>query len=255
MTIRNGIIAILLAVLVGVGGWYLFVNNQSAPHVLNENGDRVIKEETDYYSIQVVYPNTTRLATRTDSSKAADERAVATIEKALNGFIADFKRNVNEMLTEDEKARLTEQKTKYSLNIAYRPYNSGSFVSEEFDIYQDTGGAHPNGFYKTLVFDLTGKEVSLGDLFSNAGYLERIAAAAKTQVDAQLTARAGEDATSTVFTEGLAPKAENFSNWVDDQNTLVFLIPPYQAAAYAAGSFEVRIPIDDIKDITKPGIQ
>ncbi len=256
MTIRNGIIAIVFAILIGIGGWYVFTRTQSLPHVLNENGDRVIKEETEYYTVQVLYPNTTRLATRTDSSKAADERSVATIERALGEMVSDFKRTASEALTEAEKARLLGQKIKYALNIAYRSYNSGSFVSHEFDIYQDTGGAHPMNFYKTFVFDLNGNEVRLDDLFvSGSNYLERISEAAQEQVSAQIAARAGEEATSTVITDGIAPRTENFSNWVDRDNTLIFLIPPYQAAAYAAGSFEVKIPTEDLKDILKPGIQ
>lgn len=245
----------MLAVVVAVGGWYVFTHSQSLPHTLTESGDRFIKEDTDYYTIQAVYPNTTRLATRTDSSAAADARAVATIESTINDMVAEFKRTANQALTQDEKARLTEQKIKYSLNVISRAYNSGSFVSYELDISQDTGGAHPNAFFKTLVFDLKGNLVDLSDLFSDRGYLERVAAEAKTQVAAQLAARAGEEATSTIFEEGLAPRADNFANWVDDQSTLIFLIPPYQAAAYAAGSFEVKIPTTELKDILKQGIQ
>ena len=256
MTIRTGIIALLFAILVGVGGWYIFTHTQSLPHELNENGDRQVKEDTDYYTIQAVYPNTTRLATRTDSTAGADKKAVDTTESWINQTVSTFKSDASQMLTDDEKARLASSSVKYALSIAYHSYNSGSFVSEEFDIYQDTGGAHPNSAYKTLVFDLNGNQVQLGDLFvSGSDYLGRISAAAKTQVNEQITARAGEEATSTVFSEGLDPTADNFSNLVDDQGILTIFIPPYQAAAYAAGSFEVRIPLQDLKDILKPGVQ
>jgi hypothetical protein len=241
--------------LVGIGGWYVFTHTQSLPHELNENGDRQIKEDTDYYTIQAVYPNTTRLATRTDSSGEADKRAMATIENWVNQTIRTFKDDANQMLNADEKARLNEQGVKYALSIASHSYNSGSFVSEEFDIYQDTGGAHPNSAYKTLVFDLKGNQVALGDLFTSNDYLTRIAAEARKQVEAQIAQRAGAEATSTIFEEGLAPTNDNFVNWVDDQSILTIFIPPYQAAAYAAGSFEVRIPLQDLKDILKPGIQ
>lgn len=255
MNIRTGIILLVLAVLVGIGGWYIFAHTQSLPHVLNENGDRQLKEESDYYTIQAIYPNVTRLSTRTDSSTAADKRAVDTIERWINDTASGFKDDASQMLTSDEEARLKEQGIKYSLSIAYHPYNSGSFVSEEFDIYQDTGGAHPNGFYKTFVFDLNGNQVGLDNLFTSGDYLARIAAEAKAQVSEQIAERAGPEATSTIFAEGLAPNADNFANWVDDQGVLTIFIPPYQVAAYAAGSFEVRIPLDSLKDILKPGVQ
>ncbi len=256
MTIRTGIIVIVLAILVGVGGWYVFTHTQSLPHVLNENGDRQVKEDTDYYTIQAVYPNTTRLATRTDSTAAADKRAEATIESWVNSTVSSFKSEANKALTDDEKARLKDAGIKYSLSIASHPYNSGSFVSYEFDIYQDTGGAHPINLYQTLAFDLKGNQVQLSDLFvSNSDYLSRIAAEAKKQVSAQLTSRAGAEASSSLVADGVAANADNFKNWVDDQSILRVFIPPYQAAAYAAGSFEVQIPLSDLKDILKPGIQ
>jgi len=257
MTIRNGIITLILAILIGIAGWYLFTQSQSLPHVLTESGDRQQKEETEFYTVQVVYPNATRLATRTDATAAADERAVATIERELEDTVAAFKKTANNALTSDEKERLTAAGLKYSLNIGYRGYNSGSFVSYEFDIFEDTGGAHPINSYKTLVFDLKGNKVSLDDLFvSGSNYLERISAEATKQVGEQFTRKGGiENATSSLVAEGLAPRAENFSNFVNNDGVLTFFIPPYQAAAYAAGSFEVRIPLQDLKDIVKPGIQ
>ena len=248
-------IAILLAILIGVLGWYVFTHTQSLPHVLTENGDRLIKEETEYYTVQAVYPNTTRLATRTDSSKAADERAVSTIESMIKDTAAAFKRTSNEALTDAEKARLADQNIKHSLNIANRAYNSGSFVSYEFGIFEDTGGAHPVNYYKTVAFDLKGNKVELKDLFTSGDYLNRIATEAKTQVETQLAQRAGAEATSTLMLEGIAPTEKNFSHWVNNDGVLTIFIPPYQAAAYAAGSFEVRIPLQDLKDILKPGIQ
>lgn len=255
MNIRTGIILIILAVLVAVGGWYIYAHTQNLPHVLNENGDRQVKDESDYYSVQVVYPNTTRLGTRTDSSAGADKRATDAMESWVNQTVSSFKSDANQALTADEKARLSQSGIKYSLNISYRSYNSGSFVSEEFDISQDTAGAHPINLYKTFVFDLKGNQVNLSDLFTSNEYLNRIAAEAKSQVTQQLTARAGKEASSTLVADGVAPKAENFADWVDDNGTLRVFIPPYQAAAYAAGSFEVRIPLDSLKDILKPNIQ
>jgi hypothetical protein len=256
MTIRNGIIALIFAVIVGVGGWYVFTHTQSLPHVLTEKGDRQIKEETEYYLVQALYPNTTRLGTRTDSSKQADGRAVATIEASIENMIADFKNEVKKALTADEQTRLKAQNTKYSLNIASHAYNSSDFVSYEFDIFKDVGGAHPMNSYKTFVFDLKGNRVELEDLFvSGSNYLERISAEVKKQVEAQLIAKAGAEAANSLVADGVAARAENFVNWVNNDGTLIILIPPYQVAAYAAGSFEARISLDDLKDILKPGIR
>jgi hypothetical protein len=69
----------------------------------------------------------------------------------------------------------------------------------------------------------------------------------RTDVTAQYKQRA-EVATTTglLFEEGFAPTEENFQNWYLDGDTLVIQIPPYQVAAYVAGSFEVRIPLAEI---------
>lgn len=255
MTIKGGIVFLILAVLVALGGWYIFINSQALPHTLNSQGDRQIKEDTDFYTIQAVYPNSSKLASRTDSSASADEKAIQTIESYVIGTVATFKNNANSALTSDEKARLTEQKLKYSLGIAYQQYTSSSFASVELDVAEDTGGAHPINSYKTFVFDLKGDQVALSDLFTpGSDYLGRISEAATKQIGEQLVAE-GADASSSIIAEGVAPTADNFSNWVDKDGLLVFLIPPYQAAAYAAGSFEVHIPMSDLSDILKPGIQ
>jgi hypothetical protein len=256
MNIKNGIILLVVALLVGIGSWYLFTHSQSLPKTLNEKGDRQVKEEADYYTVQAVYPNTTRLGTRTDSTANADQKAVSTMESYIEQTIATFKRDANKALTEQEKTRLKEAGLKYAISINYYPYNSGDFASFEYDISQDVGGAHPSTLYKTFVFDLKGNEVRLSDLFKeNTDYLGRISAAAKKQVADQMKNMAGSASTSTIIAAGLDPKQENFANWVDNDGILMFFIPPNQAAASAAGSFIVRIPLDELEDILKPGIQ
>jgi hypothetical protein len=120
----------------------------------------------------------------------------------------------------------------------------------------DTGGAHPNNFYKTLVFDLNGNTVALGDLFNpGSNYLDAISQIAQTQVAAQLEQRAGAGAADSIIADGLSAKEENFQNFVVDSDRIRIFIPPYQAAAYAAGSFEVQIPLADLEDILKPDVK
>jgi len=255
MTKRNGIVAIVAIFVLLVGGWYFFANRgPSLPYTVIESGDRQHKEETDFYTIQVNYPNKTPLATRSGWRAAA--QADKAIEDLLEAQIDAFKDTARENLTEEEKARLTQNLYKYSLNIGYKAYSSGEYVSYEFDIFADTGGAHPNNYYKTLVFDLSGNPQELGDLFvDGSNYLERVAEEARRQVTEQLTQRAGAEASSTLMAEGVTPVKENFENFVVDSDRIRIFIPPYQAAAYAAGSFEVQIPLADIRDILKPTVR
>jgi len=254
MTKRTSIVAILLLLVVLIGGWYFFANRgPSFAYTVIESGDRQHKEETDFYTIQINYPNKTPLATR--GGWGAESRAQKEIDAVVQEQIDAFKELADGNLSDEEKARLTGDNLKYSLNIGYRPYSSGEYVSYEFDIFMDTGGAHPNNFFKTLVLDLGGHPQKLGDLFEDGSYLERIADIASMQVREQLTQRAGADAASSLVAEGLAAQEENFENFVVDSDRIRIFIPPYQAAAYAAGSFEVQIPLIDIRDILKPTVR
>jgi hypothetical protein len=209
-------------------------------------GDYLYVEETPQYHISVSYPSQTPLATE------ADMRARTAIEKTLKVHIDEFKSLASELPTVEERQQVGLVGPRYELTIAYKPYRSSAHVSYEFDVYVDTGGAHPNGYFDTLVFDLEGQEIDLADLFKEGSdYLQRLSAAAGAQVAAKLEEMAGQGATASVYAEGLAPAPENFESFLLDGEELLILIPPYQAAAYAAGSFEVRVPLSSLQDILK----
>ncbi|HWB34312.1 MAG TPA: DUF3298 domain-containing protein [Candidatus Paceibacterota bacterium] len=255
MSRTTSVAVVVIALVIIATGALAYLHGSpenSLSYAVIENGDRQHREDTQYYTIQVNYPATTSLATR--GSWGAESRAENTIAATLNDFISQFK-DTADSISQDEKDRLTAANIKYSLDVGYHAYSSGSFVSYEFDVFTDTGGAHPISSYKTLVFDMNGATVSLADLFTpGSDYLDRISQAAQQQVAAQLDMQGGDGADQSMISDGVAPKAENFENFVVDSDRIRIFIPPYQAAAYAAGSFEVQIPLVDVKDILKPGI-
>lgn len=230
---------------------------QPVPHLLPgtlaEAGQMVHKEAAQYYTVTIAYPNRTPLYDRWHPS--ADAQARQGMETWLISDSAQFKEDIKpDQIHGPEKEALDASGRTYDYDATYKQYAStdGKFISYEYDIYVDTGGAHPNGYFHTFVFDKKGNTVTLGELFTpGSNYLSRIASIASEQVKAQLQARLGADGTADVFADGLAPRDENFSNFVIDGDSLMFLIAPYQAAAYAAGSFEVRIPLAQLADILK----
>jgi hypothetical protein len=253
---RDTWVIVALAVLVIGGGWFWYTNAapQGLSYFLTQQGDRQHTENTDLYTVQAVYPDATPLNDR--SGAVAESRAENAINGLLAGEIKQFKAAIEaQNLSAADKERITTKGPKFSINIQYHPFSSGSFVSYEFEIFMDTGGVHPTNYFKTLVFDLQGNTVSLSDLFSNPQYLSHISQEATKQVTEQLKQRAGNSASSSIVSEGLAPKEENFQNFVVDSDRIRIFIPPYQAAAYAAGSFEVQIPLVDIKDILRPNVK
>jgi hypothetical protein len=258
MSKKTIILGIIVLVALGIGGgFYLYLHpfGSTLPYTIIETGDRQYKESGDYYTIQINYPDKTPLTAR--GGWGAEGRAQAAINRSLTLLIKQFKDAGNlSNLTQDEKDRLNQSGLKYSLNIGYHSYSSGSYVSYEFDVFMDTGGAHPNNFYKTLVFDMSGNAVPLGSLFTaRSNYLERISQAASKQIKDELRNRTSSDPTGSFIEQGAAAKTENFENFVVDSDRIRIFIPPYQAAAYAAGSFEVQIPLLELKDILKPEVK
>ncbi|MDB5224871.1 MAG: hypothetical protein JWO43_493 [Candidatus Adlerbacteria bacterium] len=215
-------------------------------------GDLVHTEHTDYYDIRVVYPAKTPLIV---SSVEADAAARTTMEQSLLATINSYKTNLGEFDATMQEFIKTRG-APLALDITYKMYTSPKFVSYKYLVYEDTGGAHPNGYFSTFMFDGQGHNVQLSELFAPASdYLARISAESKKQITAELTKRlqdsGGADTNADMFAEGYAPKAENFQNFVVDGSTLKIFFPPYQVAAYAVGDFEVDIPLSQLQDILK----
>jgi hypothetical protein len=221
---------------------------QQEQHVLagttTPAGDFSSAENAPYYTIEVSYPATTTLR------GGADAKARLVIETALKGRIDEFKTNGNfaNLTPDDVRIQGLGSDRKYALDMQYKAYVSGKYVSFVYTIYEDTLGAHPNGYYTTFVFDVAGNQVGIKDVLSgNPNGLEELSLVASNQVTAELKKRLGtDDLTGAVFAEGLSPTVENYSNFYIDGDALAILFPPYQVAAYAAGSFEARVPLAEI---------
>lgn len=197
------------------------------------------------YEISVQYPGHIPLNGGVDVMQSAQ----TTLETDLMAQVAEFKSFSAEALTPQEIAHLEELGTHYTLSMEYKDYGSPKYVSYWYTIFQDTGGAHPNTYFKTYVFDgRTGVQVRLADLFDpSTNWLEELSLVVSNDVVRQMKERLGQDdVTGAIFAEGLAAKEENFQNFYIDNDTFVLEIPPYQVAAYAMGSFEVRIPMSEL---------
>lgn len=208
-------------------------------------GNYAYAEVAPYYTIEATYPATTTL------EGSADGAARLAIETALAGRIAEFKKNGNlDALTpEDIKIQGLGPDRKYALDMSYKIYTAPQYVSVVYTIYEDTLGAHPNAYYLTFLFDKAGQKVGIESLLSgNRNGLALLAQRAAVQVGAELKKRMGaEDTTGLLFAEGFAPTADNYSNFYVDGGDLVVLFPPYQVAPYAAGAFEARVPLRELK--------
>ncbi len=216
-----------------------------------EDGSRKHSDVTEFYEILTSSPDITPL--RQSAGKGKDEAATDLMEQFVKEEVANFKENGDfENLSEEDKDLLGfNDGRKYALNIEYSMYEGKNTVSYLFTIYADTGGAHPNGHFRTFTFNRAdGRYLLLEDIFFG-NYLEKIASLSRAQVIADIkTQFEGEP---TIFEEGFAPNEENYSNFYIEGATLVIVFPPYQIAAYAAGPQKAEIPLATLADYLRAG--
>ncbi len=228
------IISVLVVVVIAGGVWW-FLAKAPAPASTDTQTMQAstFAEEGTTTSTKVDYP-----------AAPAAERAA--IETSLAQDVADFRQSTDGLdatvlpsLADGHKLMFTAE---------YKAYTGADTASYFYTIYEDTGGAHPNAYFKTFVFDAQGTRLALADVLkNNPNWLQELSLLVSNDVVKQYKERAQvDDTTGLIYDEGLAPKEENFQNWYLDGDTLVIEIPPYQVAAYVLGSFEVRIPLADI---------
>jgi hypothetical protein len=208
-------------------------------------------EDKPYYMITLQYPAQTSLAAN------ANAKATRVIEQTLADDIVQFKKDGDfaNLTPADAEIQGLSQDRKYAFEAKYDTYQSASTISFVFTIYEDTLGAHPNGFYQTFTFDMSGNQLQLADLFKpGANYLNRLSTLAYAGVLAEMRKRVEVDPQSPELDTvrmGTSPSPESLQFFYVDGNTLHLLFPPYQVAAYALGSFDVAIPMGQLSDILK----
>ncbi len=127
-----------------------------------------------------------------------------------------------------------------------------SFNAEQSIYTGGTGSTTVVGY----LFDLrTGTELTLGDLFVDDRYLERLSALIR-EVFAERV-NSNEWASDLEWVEqGTAPTVEHFDNLLlQDDGTVRIMFDKYQVAAGVEGIVEVELPLLDLADLFKPEIQ
>ncbi len=254
---RDAIIGFVVLALIALGCiWY--VASHPTPTGTNEVptgtavGPQHITDTQEFYTVDAQYPGSTILKTSVDAD--TDVNAVALMKQWELDTVAEFKKSFTD-LGADYEAHLREMNQKGSLAITYKTYQSKQSVSYEFDVYQDTLGAHPNGFYHTFSFDTkTGNNLALHSIFeSGTNYLGYLSATTRAQLPAMIASRENVDVSQInmdMLNDGTAPTEDNFANFYLDGSDFVILFPPYQIGPYVLGSTEFHLPL-----ATLPGLK
>jgi hypothetical protein len=216
------LLLVLLVIALSALGYYLYASpntlrsdNPSDTPATAISETKTIKETADAYTIDVAY--------RHVGNAAIDSQ----IDAEVNAVIAAFKKDAGEYEPQPGMPPYTLSGEFSDVNI------SADIVSERVDFYQDTGGAHGLPIALTLNYDAhTGRKLELNDALSLIGLtLDQVSA----QSLAKLKAEFGE----SVFTDGAAPRSENYGTFIIDMTDVTFIFQAYQVVAYAAGMPEV----------------
>lgn len=245
---------ILILIVLGLVVWYMIAvpaptHTFGTPPTPVASEPAKVSEDATYYTVDATYPTSTSL------EGAANQAAVASMKSFVEQEIAKFKDNGNfASLTKDDVQMLGLDERKYALGIEYKMYESASTLSYVFQMYTDTGGAHPNTYYRTFTFNKeSGDALELGDVFvSNAPYLETLSTQARNTLPGMI-ATMESVSVSEVDTEyiksGTLPEEDSFQNFYFEGTNLVLLFPPYQIGPYVLGMITLPIATNELKDL------
>jgi hypothetical protein len=186
------------------------------------------------------------------ASASADATAVNAMEAWVNITAAQFKdeNQLENLSAEDIQTQGLGPDKKYVQSMGYDTYRSAHTLSYLFNIYEDTLGAHPNGYYHSFIFDsATGAQLQLSDLFTpGSKYLDALSTATRASLYASL----GDNAIPEFVDPGTTADASNFQFFAVDGSDLVIFFPPYAVGPYSIGPQTVRIPLLQLTKILKP---
>ncbi len=200
-----------------------------------------ITEHAKYYDIDASYPSSAGLPGQTDA------QAVTFMKGFVQNTIDAFKEsgNFNNLTAKDIQAEMLDLHS-YSLSIDYDVYHGVRTISYVYTIEEDTGGAHPNTYYRTFTFDTsTGESLGLGGIFVNGTkYLNIISTQARADLPAITNKISGHSVDTASITNGTQPEEDSFQNFAMDGNTLRIIFPPYQVGPYSLGTVVDPMPLN-----------
>jgi Deacetylase PdaC/Protein of unknown function (DUF3298) len=181
--------------------------------------------------------NSTILST-ISNALAPEGHAIPDIEKNVALFLQSY---------EETLIEIPEYPMPWSVDISFESlFQNEKFITLAYSDYQFTGGAHPNGSLLYFVFDkLTGKKLSSKDLFSNA---EKLNAIAEENFRKQNAIAPSSPLSESDFTFPNDKFTIN-GNIGITKDTLIIFYNSYEIASYAQGPIELRLPLNQIKDI------
>jgi len=165
------------------------------------------------------------------------------IKQDIDKFVSEFKKNLETWDTENIPE---EAYSRYWMDYNIRRLDN---IASIYFVISDSmaGAAHPNSYTYSLNFDLeTNRKIGITDIVND---FEKLSELVKEKLKAEFEKKNIE--TDSLFETGTEPKAENYNNFNLVEQGIIFNFDPYEIVAYAAGSFEAILGIDELQEILK----
>jgi hypothetical protein len=198
-------------------------------------GAVTINEQTPGFKVDAEYP----VLCRTEPTRA--------VRDYVSAILHEFKKT-----DPDHDLRRFPHPYELITRYAVWPAPGARYVSVKVHVMAYTGGAHPNNWPMTWVFDLEdGREITLDRLFPDReAALARVSDICREVLSGSL----GDMLVPDMLDAGLTPTADNFSRFVLTSEGVAFFFGPYQVAPYAAGEQVVTIPYADMEPFLNPAL-
>jgi len=120
-------------------------------------------------------------------------------------------------------------------------------ASVSFLVYEYSGGAHPNHWYRTFNYgtvDGKAKRLTITDLFAKTTN----AADIKQQITDLLLNKARLEERASFVNDGTVTKLseELLNSFVVERDGIKYLIAPYEFGAYAEGDFQIKLSLSEL---------
>jgi hypothetical protein len=211
--------------------------------------------EEQRYSLSASYPQLSLIASASDHSiNTAVASFINTIcEQWRSESIATAKIK-REMREQFKSAAWDDLSISYGVTM-----NTRNLFSVQFSISTyGAGAAHPNSVTRTLNFRRdSGAQLGLTEIFRPASdYLNTLSTYCIADLEQQVHKGSGpsgeaESHNSWIAT-GAGPSYQNFERFVLEPGGLRIFFDPYQVDCYAAGRYEVYIPVASLMHVFDP---
>lgn len=196
------------------------------------------------YQIKAAYPKIEGLT----NAKAQDQ-INADLSNLANKLVADFDQQIDQSPPNPNlPASLRNQPN--TLNVTYQVAQaSDNYVSVQFMISaMQVGMAHPYNYNQTYTYSLKQQKIiALPDLFKpNSNYLATLSNLTAADLTKQL---GGQANAAFLVSQGTAPEANNFKNFLVAPDALVIIFDPATVAPDAAGTLSVTLPFSSLPEL------